>query len=239
MSPAPKRKAGLLTTRDRLVVIGKTGYGKSNWVKELCAQQIELGARVVAFDPCDEYSKSGRPRKTTKLGPLEQRCTASELVDDPERFLDREDLALSVYMDPEIGDDPAEVAEQFQMVSPIVRRTGRILFIVEEVGYFEEHCRDRVKAVATLYRKEEVNAVLVAQRATQIPLTARSQASQIVSFRQDEKVDLVALEDKCGVRMPGIGARVADLDEGECVVWRDDLPIPQPAAEPQPKEQLQ
>jgi hypothetical protein len=205
-----------LTPRDRLCVVGKTGMGKSNYAKALCAEQMELGNRVVVFDVCDEYSGEGRATEHVKLGPLTQRCSVDELILDPKSWLDRKDLALAVV--PE--GDPEVIARDFEHASELIRHTGNLVFVVEEVGYFGEHCQERLKAVATMYRHHGIVAVFCAQRAVQIPLTARSQASQIVAFRQDEPADLQALDARIN---EDFAEQVSRLRPGDHVVWRDDL----------------
>lgn len=204
-----------LTARDRLVVVGKTGTGKSNWTKGLC-KELMGSHRLVVFDVCDEYSQLGQKTAHVRLGPLPQRCTVKELENDPRKWLDREDLALAVVS----TGDPKDVATDFVTVAEFLHSTGDALFVVEEVGYFAEHCQERLKAVATMYRHVGVTAVFVAQRATQIPLTARSQASCLVAFRQDESADLKALAERID---QDFADRVSRLPVGEHALWRDDL----------------
>lgn len=206
-----------LTARDRLVVVGKTGYGKSRWVKTLCAELQARGRRIVVFDPCDEYSVQGRETDETELGPLRQRMTARELYRNPQA-LDARTLSLALVPD---RDDPQDVARDFERCAELVRATGGVVFVVEEVGYFAEHCASKLKAAATVYRKDGVAVVFVSQRAVQVPLTARSQASTIIAFHQDEPQDLAALDERCGRALPDIADKLPRLRVGECVTWRD------------------
>lgn len=202
-----------MNARDRIVVVGKTGYGKSTWTKALVAELHAKGWRVVVFDPCDEYSRHGKPGLEVTPGPLPHRAQVADLLEQPE-VLDSPELGLSVVSEGE----PRQVAKDFAALAELVRHTGRLAFVVEEVGYFAEHAQGPLKALATLYRKYGVAAVFVAQRATQVPLTARSQASAVVAFRQDEPPDLDALAEKCG---EGFSAGVNRLAVGECLIWRD------------------
>lgn len=206
-----------LLSRDRLVYVGKTGYGKSRAVKQLCSELQARGRRLVVFDPCDEYSQHGNASAETDLGPVRDRLTARELYRDP-RALDAPRLSLAVVPD---KDDPKRVALDFERVAELVRATGNCVLVVEEVGYFAEHAQSPLKNVATMARKDGVAVVMVAQRAVQIPLTARSQASVIVAFHQDEPADLEALEERCGRAMPGIAEQLPQLRVGESVTWRD------------------
>lgn len=204
-----------MDVRDRLVVVGKTGYGKSTWTKKLAAELYRARWRVLAFDPCDEYSKGGPANPNVAPGPLPYRCTVAELVARPE-LLDAPRLGLAVVSERE----PKQVARDFSTVASLCRHTGNLVLLVEEVGYFAEHAGESLKAVATLYRKYGIAAVFVAQRATQIPLTARSQASVVVAFRQDEPPDLEALALKCGDEF---AAAVGNLPVGRCEIWRDGI----------------
>ncbi len=210
------------------MVLGKTGSGKSNWVKDWLAELMKRRARIVVFDVCDEYSIHGHASGETKLGPLTQRVTADELIADPDRYLDRKDLALAVV--PENEDDPEEVADDFCAIGEQVKHTGEsrrtehpLIFVIEEIGYFGEYCREYLKAAATMWRKQNVCIIFVSQRATMVPLGARSQATQIYAFQQDEQADLKALDERCGLLIPDFAERVSRCAPGEPVVWRDDL----------------
>lgn len=205
-----------MNARDRVVVVGKTGSGKSTWTKALVKELHRAGWRVVVFDPCDEYSRASRPNVHVAPGPLPARCDMSALVHKPE-LLDGARLGLAVVPD---DTSPRTVARDFAGLCSLVRHTGNLCLVVEEVGFFAEHAHEELKALATLYRKLGIAAVFVAQRATQIPLTARSQASTVVAFRQDEPPDLRALAEKCG---EPFSLDVARLEQGECRIWSDGV----------------
>jgi hypothetical protein len=210
--PRPEK----LDPRDRLVIVGKTGSGKSTWAKKLMAAELEHGTRIVAFDPHDECSQLGRKSDQVRLGPLLQRCTVEELFHDPREWLDREDLALAVV--------PArtrrECAIDFLEVSEQIRSTGGLVYVVEEVGFFGDYANDSLEDVACQYRHEAIAVALVAQCTVQIPKIARRQASRVVSGRQDDPDDLAALEKMCG---RGFSERVSRLSPGELVEWRDSF----------------
>jgi KaiC/GvpD/RAD55 family RecA-like ATPase len=212
-----------LEPRDRVLVVGKTGTGKSNFAKRLVSEQLAGGGRVVAFDPLDEYSIKGKRSDQVRLGPLGERCTVDQLVTDPRRYLDLQVLSLAVVPD---SDGVGDVARDFEAVADLVKHTGHLTLVVDEVGYFGEPCEPKLKTVAAMYRHNSVSVVLVSQRAVQIPLTARAQASTIVAFRQDERADLDALEKRCGHDIPDIAERVSRLPPGEHVLWRDHTPQP-------------
>jgi hypothetical protein len=210
--PRPEK----LDPRDRLVVVGKTGSGKSTWCKKLMAAELEHGTRIVAFDPHDECSQLGRASDQVRLGPLRERCTVDQLFHDPREWLDREDLALAIIP----SRTRKECAIEFAEVSEQIRGTGGLFYVVEEVGFFGDHAIDCLEDVACQYRHEAINVALVAQCAVQIPKIARRQASRVVSGRQDDPDDLLALEKMCGREF---SERVSRLSPGELVEWRDSF----------------
>lgn len=209
-SPATDR----LDPRDRVLVIGKTGSGKSTWAKRLVLAELERRARVVAFDPHDEYSVHGRKSDHVRLGPLRQRVTMAELVLDPAEHLDRDDLSLSVVP----GRTRQEIAVDFRELCSILRSTGNLVFVAEELGTYGDLATNEIEDCACQFRHEGIPVVLVAQCAVQVPKIARRQASRVVSGRQDDPDDLTALEKVCGETF---ASRVSCLGVGELVEWRD------------------
>lgn len=204
------------------VCIGKRGTGKSTCAKRLLAAALDDGLRVLAWDPHDEYSRHGRESGQVRLGPLDDRATFAELLLRPE-LLDAPNLSLAVV--PRAR--PEEMAEDFAIFVPMVAATGGLLVCVEEVGLFEEFARSDLNLLATQSRHWEVPLLMVAQRATQIPKTARTQITNLVSFRQDNPDDLRALSDLAG---EDFAAAVSRLGRGEHRTWRDSIPAARAAA---------
>lgn len=209
-----------LEAHDRVLVVGKTGKGKSTWVKNLVRAELARGSRVLAFDPLDEHSREGLDMQGVDLGALRERCTVDELIADP-RLLDAPKLSLAVVPD----DVPEKAAEDFGRVSELVKLTGKmhrgrlpLVWVVEEVGAFGEYCRAPLNEVATQFRHYGVAVVLCAQRLTQISKTARVQASQIVSFAQDDDDDIQALSSRFGGTL---AESARQLDRGEFLHWRE------------------
>lgn len=200
---------------DRVLVLGKTGSGKSNKAKALLAGELEHGSRIVVFDPHDEYSQEGRKSAQIRLGPLRDRCTVDELVNDPGR-LDSEDLSLAVVP----AGSRLQVAAELGEVAELVRETGNLLFVVEECGYISDHANNELEDLACQDRHRGVALMLVAQCAVQIPKIARRQASQLWSGRQDDPDDLRAIEKICG---DDFAARVRNLQRGELLHWKDSF----------------
>jgi hypothetical protein len=211
-----------LKPRDLLVVVGKTGTGKGRWAKAQLALWMSCFA-IVWFDPLDEYSTQGEETPECGLGPLTQRCTVSELLADPARWLSADPLALAVVPD---SSDPESVAADYEDVAVQVkheakRRGGRMLFGSDEVGHFEEFARPKLKEVGTTFRHWGVARVYIAQRAVFIPLAVRSQASHLISFRQDEDADIDALYRRTRRTDELFAERVSRLPLGKFEHWRD------------------
>ena len=210
-------------------VIGKRGTGKSTAAKKMLADALDDGMRVLVFDPHDEYSRHGRESDTVKLGPLDDRTTIDELIADPE-ILDDDKLSLAVVP----RGEPEECAQDFDALVTLVTSTADLLFAVEELGYFEEHARGRINFLATQSRHFSVPVMLVAQRIVQIPKTARTQLTQVISFRQDNPDDLRALAELAG---DPFASDVSALGRGQFRHWRDTPPAAAAAPSKEKKTQ--
>lgn len=209
-------------SRDRLLYVGKTHSGKSYALKKRLREWLTAGARVVAVDPCDEYSRHGRG---SDLGPLAERVTAAELAERPELLL-KARLSLAVVP---AEDSVKGWARAFLLVSGLLRRAGRpVVLVADEVGAWTDssahpqchRARSELISLATNGRHRGIALALVAQRAGTVPLTVRSQLSEIVSFRQDEPEDLAALAERIGEDQANSTARLA---VGQSIQWRDTL----------------
>lgn len=198
--------------------VGKRGSGKSTRAKELCAEVMRAGQRIVVFDYHDEYSQLGNASKQVRLGPLRHRVQVDEFLAaaaDDSGLLESPELALAVVP----SGDPKECAEDFEEVAAVISSTGRLVFLVEEVGVVSERAEQRLNYLACQSRHDEVPLVLVAQRMVQVPKTARTQISHLNSGRQDDPADLDALAKIAG---QDFADQVSRLGRGECADWRDD-----------------
>lgn len=203
-----------IQAHDRVGVVGKTGCGKGNRVKALIADELAHGSRVVVFDPHDEYSRHGRKTEQVRLGPLRDRLGAHDLMRDP-KVLDRDDLSLSVVPD---WSSRKSVADDFKEVVGVVSSTGNMILVIEEIGVFGALAEDELEDAACQLRHESVGVVLVAQRAMQIPKTARTQLSQLYSGIQNDPDDLNVLRKIAGAKF---AERVPCLPPGELLHWHD------------------
>lgn len=217
-------KAPLPEPRTRWLVVGKTGSGKSTYVKEQLRGWLARGVRVVALDPCDEYSQQGRETGLVRLGPLKKRVTAAQLAADPSLLLERR-LSLAVVP----GGGPPTWARAFVMLARMARHAGRVLLVADEVGTWTDRglhadCHRagaELVSLSTNGRHAGIALALIAQRASQIPAGARAQATSWSVFRQDEPADLEALADRLG---RDAAEQVRHLPLGEHHEWRDDTP---------------
>src|SRR5207248_274113 len=117
----------------------------------------------------------------------------------------------------ECAADFVAVARLLKLSQVRTRARRDVVFLVEEVGEWEEFERSAVRRVATGYRKYGVAVVLSAQRAVGIPKSARVQASHLVTFRQDDDEDLHQLQSKFGERV----TEIRSLEIGKFLLWRE------------------
>lgn len=210
----------------RLVVVGKTGTGKSFRVKEALRAWLARGVRVVAVDVCDEYSRHGKPRNgLTSEGPLRKRVTADELAANGKTLM--RDARLSLAVVPNDTRSPRSMARTFLMVDAMVRAAGLPCVIVaDEVGMWTNSSADRLchqarvalEALATAGRKDGYALVTVSQSASHIPSNVRRQSDQWWAFLQDDPTDIEAMAERLGKEK---AAEVSRLGRFEFVDWRD------------------
>lgn len=216
-------KVALPEARDRFVVVGKSGSGKSTYVKRMIAGWIRQGVRVVALDVCDEYSRKGNDGALVQLGPLRDRVTVEELAAENGAQLLESRLSLSVVC----GESPRAAARAFLLLESLLRGSRKqCVLVVDEVGLWTDSSADplchraraQLAGLAVAGRKHGLSLVIVAQRAAQISTTVRSQVTQLVSFAQHEPADLDALAERAG---KDFAEKVSRLKPFECIAWSD------------------
>lgn len=198
-----------LEPRDRVLVLGVTGSGKTHFVKH---EVVARCPRVVVWDVHGEYATAdGHGYR-----PLE-RVTLDELggvVDDP---------ACRVAVVPEWA-EPEELWAEFRDFAALIKESRDLVCVVDEVGLLSSGgsgsggAMGRLVMLATQSRHWRVPLVMAAQRAVQVHPTAREQALTVVSHAQVSPRDLDALRDR-GFSDEDV-RRIPTLAQGERVVWR-------------------
>jgi hypothetical protein len=182
------------------VVIGITGAGKSHYAKKRVMEHV---GRVAVWDIKREY-------------PLEQVTIEEFMSEASANLLDRADLRIAVVPSTAGYADLEELSEKFAAFGKVMRTAHECLLVVDEIGILDGAALRELVYLAALGRDWGLAMVLVAQRAVQIPLTARSQASRIVSFRQTTRRDIDALADIIGT---DLAEQVPALPRHKCVEW--------------------
>lgn len=169
---------GVLRDDDRVAVVGLSGSGKSYFARRL----VSPASRLVIWDVCGEYADAAEP------------VTLAELLEAPELLLgDR--VALAVRPGTE---DEEELAEETAALVSLVRRAGRCLLVLEEVGDYGKAAERTLSKLARNGRHAGVACVFVTQAAVEIPKSARRQLTRVFSFIQTDPEDLEALRKRCG-----------------------------------------
>lgn len=211
-----------IEARDRVLVVGQTGTGKSHFAKQLVGELMAEGRRILVLDVKDEYSVKGRVRVESDLGPLPHRWTAAQVAAQPE-VLEHPALLLAV-----VPEEPTRARTAFQqwarafvLLAELLRDYKLpVVFVLEEVQSWAKHQQELVEAVAVLWRDYGASVVFVSQRAVGIPISARAQLSQIVSFSQQEPADIEALRDRTALNDPEFADRVSRLSGQQFLTWR-------------------
>lgn len=215
---------GAIGPATRRAYVGISGSGKSYAAKAAIAEHLKANrnARVIVFDPLDEWSRDGKKSKHVNLGPCQSRATFEQLVGDPARYLDHERVSLAVVP----SDDWTEQAEQVADFVSLMKDTGDFLVVFEETGLYagpdnrEPVGREAIAKIAFTGRHWGCPLVFCAQRLVQVPKMARAQVNELQIFQQTDEDDLKALEKMCRARLGSdVATRVASLNPRESIVW--------------------
>lgn len=166
-----------LQSHERWQVLGVTGSGKSYFTQH---RIVKTARRVVVWDIHAEYD----------LEQVDLAGLAERLDDDP--------IRVAVVPD---FDDMDDLKAQFGVFVNLLRTLGTgLMIVVDEVGALCEAGASRplntLSILARHWGETGCPVVFVAQRAMQVPKTARAQASHVVAFRQTDPDDIAALS-KC------------------------------------------
>jgi DNA polymerase III delta prime subunit len=199
-------KPVILQPSDLLLVLGVRGSGKTTWARD---HVWATAKRAVAWDVFREF-------------PTEHRVSPYELADDAEKIMKAGKVAIT----PDSGGQA--MADEFALAMDILSCFGGYVLLVDEVGLLRRYGEATLSQLATVSRHwgaEEgepgVPVVMLSQRATQIPPTAREQASMVVSFAQRSPDDLDALADRCGDEFAAKVRRCTRAAHDHAM-WRED-----------------
>lgn len=205
----------LLDARDRVLVVGKTGSGKSTRLKAMLAAHLAAGRRVVVFDPHDEYSRDARPSEHVTRGPMTLRRTMDELEASPDVLLSPHlSLAVVAPLWP-----PEDAADAFESLCDYLMEARDLVFACDEFGTYGEHVVPIARHMATQGRHQGIALAWASQRMTDFHPKVRSQASRLACGLQTHPEDLAALEKLTG--RPDFAEHVSRLPLGEILTWRD------------------
>lgn len=152
--------------RDVIIILGKTGYGKSTWLHKYCAGV----PRRFCFDPFRKFPAEYLDEK--------------QILEKHEQGVFRNQAAYSIG---------SHYLPDLSLLGSVSYLTGNCAFIIEECGFAfakGERIDDWLAEAIFLGRHQSLTLIFTAQRAVSIPIELRSQASRFVSFRQTERRDV-------------------------------------------------
>jgi energy-coupling factor transporter ATP-binding protein EcfA2 len=206
-----KETGNEMTQREVVIILGKTGYGKSTWLQ----QYARMYPRIFVFDPFAAIPA--------------QYLSEQQLIDAHEAG----DFKQGGFI---VG--TRELANM-DLIGAIAYLSGNCLFIIEECGvafYKGERIPDWLAEIIFLGRHNAVSLCMTAQRAASIPIELRSQANRFITFRQTERKDVEWTRDYVGDLFEQIPTlpkfKCIDADNDSVTVYSVSAPgTPSPACE--------
>lgn len=179
----------MMIPREIIIVLGKTGYGKSRWTWQYIAGK----PRVFCYDPLHD-------------APNMEWRDAPGLVDayDEQQF-HGEGFR---YATADFG--------ALDCIGHMAYLVGNCVLVVEEASLIYrkgQPISGWSQNIVFLGRHRNVSLLVTAQRAASIPIEMRSQASRIVTFAQTEGDDIGWLRGAFGSQIDN----VATLQRGQCL----------------------
>lgn len=188
------------TPREIIIVLGKTGFGKSRWTWAY----LDSKPRVFCYDPLHD-------------APNMEWMNAGEVVQWHDSFPTHQRAADGISRETQrhyrIATDDENSRDTF---GHLAFMRGNCIFAVEEASLvFEqgERISGWCKNIVFVGRHRSVSLLVTAQRAASIPIALRSQATRIVSFAQHEGDDLKWLKGFFGDKI----AELPQLPRLECL----------------------
>lgn len=175
--------------RDVIIVLGRTGMGKSIWTRIFMRSKT----RVFASDLLTDFN--------------------ADYLSEDELLGLHDDGYFDRGKNFRVATSHADDLETLGCVAFV---HGKAWLLIEEAGfYFDAGARAPkwMKNAVFLGRHQELSIIITAQRPTSIPVDMRSQASRIICFNQHETNDVKWLDSYFGER----SEEIADLKELECL----------------------
>lgn len=184
--------------REIVIVLGKTGYGKSTWLNHFA----ERYNRIFVYDPFAKFP--------------------AQYMLEPEIIEASIQGAFTPGNPFRVG---AFRREDLELIGALSFLSTDCLLVIEECGFIwgkGERIPDWLQEIVFLGRHKNVSLALTAQRAAYIPIDLRSQAHRLVSFWQTELNDIGWLESYLGERVEEISSlpRFECLDAEDSTVTR-------------------
>jgi DNA helicase HerA-like ATPase len=157
-------------TREVVIILGKTGFGKSTWLAHYC----DRFTRIFAFDPFGKFPANY----------WDEALILDRVADN--NFAPGRQFRIGSYN-----------RNDLELLGALAFMSGDCLLVVEEAGFIwnkGERIPDWLREIVFLGRHKNVSLAITAQRAAYIPIDLRSQANRLVSFWQTELVDVGWLE---------------------------------------------
>lgn len=159
--------------REFIIIFGNQGEGKTVWAKSYARHQ----KRLLVFDPVADYTfvDYATPPDEWQPGVINGGLKS---------------FRFGTYYQ-----------EELPLFAHTAFAAGDCTFLIEECALIfkrGEELHDWAKPLVFMGRHRRVNLVLVAQRATKIPIDIRSQANRIITFKQTEPNDVSALGERMG-----------------------------------------
>lgn len=161
-------RAGSPGEAELVIVLGKRRWGKSTWAGKFLASK----PRRFIFDPFAKF-------------PAEY-LTEQQVIERHENGL------LHPTKSPRLNVASCFIGD-IDLLASVAFLNGHAYFVIEECGVafnVGERLSEPLQEALFLGGHNWLSIVLVAQRAASIPIPLRSQATRVVTFRQDEENDV-------------------------------------------------
>ncbi len=156
----------LMTEKKKILILGKTGSGKSYLAKKLLRQFD----RVVVYDTMDEYTEGVVFEDMRSFGEFWKRCHTGKF-----RLIYR----------------PKNINAEFDTIAGLVWDCGNCAFLVEEIDLFGSAWKisDEFSDIIRRGRHKNITFIGVTQRPFGINRLLTSQAKEIYVFNSNEPRD--------------------------------------------------